>query len=166
MGRRRRHSPALIGSGDEPAACLYSLADPPNPKELAKLPPPDEAVALEYATKVDIAGNVAVVGARDDTEAEDRAGAVYLYDISDPSNPSYLAKLMASDAARFDKLGTSVACTEGLVLGGAPGWQHGDTWRGAGYVFLVPEPTTLRLLGPGGLAILQRGCYGPMHPRR
>ena len=85
-------------------------------EQIAKLLADDGAVDDEFGKSVAISGATAVVGTIwDDNENGEDAGAAYLFDVTDPSDPVQIAKLLADDGAEADRFGFSVA------ISGAPG---------------------------------------------
>lgn len=94
----------------------------------------------EFGYAVDIEGNMLVIGAPDDDDASDIAGAAYVFEYLSPARgiaPSWheQVKLLASDAGVEDEFGSSVGVANGVVLVG----KHWDdalgTDAGSAYVF-------------------------------
>jgi hypothetical protein len=78
-----------------------------------------------FGRSVAVAGDYIVVGADGDDEAEEDAGAAYLYRY-DGARWSSKAKFLRSDADSRDNLGLSVAVSGDVVLvGGESGWDRG-----------------------------------------
>jgi len=99
-------------------------------------------------------GNLLVMGTR--------GGTMYVLDISDPNNPVLVDTITHSGSyvrdVAFDAAGNIYAVSsssETLRIYEPGGWY--DTILGSDGTFVVvPEPTTLTLLGLGGLALLLR----------
>ncbi len=85
-----------------------------------------------FGASVDIAGNVAVVGAPGDDDKGLNAGALYVYEYAEVGGWGFVDKLTGDDTDGLDRLGESVACTNDVIVGGAP---NKALSRGAAYVF-------------------------------
>lgn len=122
------------------AAYLYDVSDPANPVELAKL----FATAADqndyFGFSVAVSGDLAAVGAMFDDDLGLDSGAVYIYDISNPSSPVMSKKLLASDGKDSDDFGWSVALEGNTLLVGSR--TDDDIFPGAGsaYLFDVTDP--------------------------
>ena len=79
--------------------------------EVKKLVSSDAALGDAFGWDVAVSGNTAIVGARQEGEAGEEAGAVYIFqqDNGGADNWGELAKLTASDAGAFDRFGYSVS---------------------------------------------------------
>jgi hypothetical protein len=103
--------------------------------QIARLTAADAAAADEFGVRVDLSGDLAVVGSwhRDDNTAD--AGATYLFERSGPAAWEQVVTFTASDGQRLDELGCAVAVEGDTVLAGA--WRHGGAFEmaGAAYVF-------------------------------
>jgi outer membrane protein assembly factor BamB len=100
----------------------------------------DAELSGQYGSAVAIDGHLAVVGAPRNSAAGSSAGAAYILDVSDPSNPVELFRLEAADAAPSDQFGTSVAISGTTVVIGAPG-RTVDGLQGAGVAFVFDALT-------------------------
>ncbi len=107
------------------------LAQTPLRTEDAKLIPSDGAESDSFGSSVAIDGNVAVIGSHGDDDGGTNTGAAYVFRF-DGVSWNEEAKLVASDPADSDALGSSVSIRGDLVLAGAPGSSNG---KGAAYVF-------------------------------
>ncbi len=108
--------------------------------ELGKFFALDGEALDQFGFSVDLDADLAIVGARWETERGHRAGAAYLFDISDPENPVQTAKLLGSDLEADDMFGFSVAIDGGLAIVGAIfDDDHGHD-SGAAYVFDITDP--------------------------
>ncbi len=98
------------------SAYLFDISDAAKPTQIAQLLPDDGApFGVRFGMSVAISGAIAVVGTEADDDNGSWSGSAYLFDISDPANPTQIAKLLANDGAAEDFFGWSVA------ISGAPG---------------------------------------------
>jgi len=111
--------------------------------QLAKLTASDAAAEDQFGYGVGISGNIAIVGAYyDDNEAGINSGSVYLFDVSNPSNPVEITKLTASDAAAGDMFGyRRVEISGNTVIVGAFGNDDAGDQSGSVYLFDVRDPS-------------------------
>ncbi|MCK4871317.1 MAG: FG-GAP repeat protein [Phycisphaerales bacterium] len=109
--------------------------------QLAKLLASDGAEGDYFGCSVAISGTTAIVGADGDDDNGHFSGSAYLLDISDPANPTQIAKLLASDGAAVDEFGFSVAISGTIAIVGAygDGDDGGGDDFGSAYLF---DPTT------------------------
>jgi len=91
----------------------------------------DAAAYDRYGRSVSISGDTAVVGAADDDDGGDRSGSAYIVQF-DGNQWIEKQKLTASDAARDDRFGYSVAISGNTAIVGAYRDKNG---RGSAYVF-------------------------------
>ena len=87
-----------------------------------------------FGLSVAVSGDRVVVGAPLDDDLGNDAGAAYVYHF-DGRNWNEEAKLVASDAARFDQLGFSVAISDDRVAVGAHLDDDAGSGSGAAYIF-------------------------------
>jgi len=99
---------------------------------IAKLLPDDGDAGDNFGVSVAIEDTTVVVGSYGDQDAGFGTGAVYLFD---SSTGSQIAKLTADDAAFGDRLGFSVAISNGLVIAGAHNDSANGSGSGSAYVF-------------------------------
>ena len=96
--------------------------------EQTKLTASDAALGKEFGYDVAISGDMAVVGARLDTEKGSNAGAAYIFRLSG-GRWTQVRKLIASDTKAGDVFGSSVAINVDIggttVVVGAPGDNGG-----------------------------------------
>ncbi|MEO7976623.1 hypothetical protein [Flavobacterium sp.] len=91
-----------------------------------------------YATSLDISGDLMIVGAfynsTDNNLSNylENAGAAYIYH-KDNGVWNFVQKIVASDRERRDNFGNSVSIFENTVIVGAV--EEGANWAGAAYVF-------------------------------
>lgn len=127
---------------------LFDVADPGNPVQVAKFTSSDAQAFDQFGHAMDIDGDTLIVGTpnTDSDEFGTSSGSVYLFDISDPSNPDeFLAILPGEDAA--DYFGNSVALQGTTALIGAIGVPEGT---GMGRAFVYDIATGQRLLSLAG----------------
>jgi hypothetical protein len=109
---------------------------------LGTLFPSDPEVGKKFGASVAIEGDLIAVGSpADDTQTNFDVGAIYIYEkpIHGWGTMSQTAKLRPSPAGNFSKLGTSVAISGDVVVGGAPGAVFNQAGH-AGAVFLYEKP--------------------------
>lgn len=103
--------------------------------ELSKLVAFDAAGGDEFGRSVSLSGNVAIVGAPENDNAQGNdAGAAYIYGLQNLGCVDEV-RLTASDGAGSDEFGTSVGISGNLVVIGAPGHNAAGSNAGAAYVF-------------------------------
>lgn len=103
--------------------------------QMAKLVASDGARADEFGTAVAMDGDTIVVGARGDDDRGLSSGSAYVF-VCDGTNWVEQQKLTASDTARSDVFGSSVAIRGDSVVVGAPGHSERGSEAGAIYVFV------------------------------
>ncbi len=80
------------------------LFDTATGRQITKLLPDDGAEGDHFGESVAIGGTTAIVGALfGDNDNGDNSGSAYLFDISDPANPTQIAKLLPDDGAASDE---------------------------------------------------------------
>ena len=122
------------------AAYLYDVSDPASPVELAKLFAAEGDQNDYFGYSVSIAGNLVAVGAMFDDDLGLDAGAVYIYDITDPANPTLATKLLASDGEPTDDFGWSVALEGATLLVGARTDDDIHPGGGSAYFYNLDDP--------------------------
>ncbi len=139
---------ALVGAPREStnasnagAAYLFDLSDPDNPVELSKLIPPIGDANDFFGDDVALSGELALVSAFFDDDMGLDAGAVWVFDLSDPANPTIASKIVNPDGGSGDRFGWRVALdgrtaivTE--VIGDLPANDTGNA-----YVYDLTDPT-------------------------
>jgi len=108
--------------------------------ELGKFIADDGEAVDQFGFSVDLDGDMAIVGARWESELGHRAGAAYLFDITDPANPVQTAKLLGSEVEADDMFGFSVAIDGDLAIVGAIFDDDFVLDSGAAYVFDITDP--------------------------
>ena len=126
--------------------------------ETAKLTADDGAASDWFGFSVSIDGDYALAGAWGDDDNGDGSGSVYLFEMPAGgwADMTQTAKLTADDGAASDYFGYSVSIDSNYTVVGAQWDDDNGSASGSAYVFAVPEPGTLWLLGLGGLALLRR----------
>ena len=127
-------SPRLGGPG---AVYVFDVSDPTLPVELAKFIPDDSTVWAEFGWSGAMRGNLALIGSIDDDTLGSNAGAAYLLDLSDPTNPVQLAKLLDVDGGPGELFGESVALSDDRALVGA---RYANEGAGSASLFDVSDP--------------------------
>lgn len=140
---------ALIGAPREStnatnagAAYLFDISNPDNPVQLSKLIPPVGDTNDFFGDDVDLSGDLAIVSAFFDDDMGLDAGAVWVFDISDPANPLIVSKIVNPDGGSGDRFGwrlalegTTAVITE--VIGDEP---ERDT--GSAYIYDLSDPAS------------------------
>ena len=105
--------------------------------EITKLTASDNGFQASFGSSVAIDGDVAVVGARYDSEAAEDAGAAYVFYRDQGGTDAWgeVAKLIASDAQALDNFGSPVAIDGDVIIAGADAENAGGSDAGAAYVF-------------------------------
>ena len=88
--------------------------------QLFKLLPDDGAAFDQFGFSVAVNGATAIVGGPGDDDNGTDSGSAYLFDISDPANPTQIAKLLPDDGEASDWFGVSVAISPdgiGAIVG-------------------------------------------------
>ncbi|MCH8261105.1 MAG: FG-GAP repeat protein [Planctomycetes bacterium] len=133
---------AIVGAyGDDDngtfsgSAYLFDISDPANPTQIAKLLPDDGAAVALFGFSVAISGATAIVGAPGDDDNGNDSGSAYLFDISDPANPTQLLKLLPDDGAAEDHFGVRVAINGATAIVGVTGDDVSGSASGSAYLF-------------------------------
>jgi uncharacterized repeat protein (TIGR01451 family) len=105
--------------------------------EQQKLVASDAALGDQFGSSVSISGDTIVVGTPDDSVAgQNAAGSAYVF-VRSGTTWTQQQKLVASDGAASDALGTSVSVFGDTAVAGAPGADTGaGVDAGAAYVFV------------------------------
>ncbi|MHC5004943.1 MAG: FG-GAP repeat protein, partial [Planctomycetota bacterium] len=113
------------------------------PCEAAKILPIEGGST--FGGDVAMHGTLAFIGALNDDEHGQAAGAAFLFDVSDPANPIELAKLTAFNTDAFDQFGAGLGLTTDTAVVGRGGADPAEA-----YVFDVSDPAN-----PVEVAMLQ-----------
>jgi hypothetical protein len=117
------------------AVYVFDVSDPANPKQIAKLLPSDGAFGDGFGASVAISGRTVIVGALGGVNGEIPNSAAYHFDISDPANPTQIAKLLPDDFAEDHFFGYSVAISGASAIVGAPQDRNSGMISGSAYLF-------------------------------
>ena len=110
------------------------LFDTATGRQITKLVPDDGAAGDNFGSSVAISGATAIVGAGGDDDNGMGSGSAYLFDISDPANPTQLFKLLPNDGAAHDFF-SSVAISGAIAIIGAEGDDDNGSNSGSAYLF-------------------------------
>ncbi len=142
---------AIVGAlGDDDngtnsgSAYLFDTSDPANPTQIAKLLPSDGAENNWFGCSVAISDTIAIIGALVDDDNGAQSGSAYLFDTSDPTNPTQIAKLLPSDGAEGDHFGWSVAISGATAIVGSPN-DDGDNGTDSGSAYFFDTTTGQQL---------------------
>ncbi len=87
-------------------------------------------------------GDFAIIAANGEDDREFQE-SIYVFDVSDVSNPNQILEYRASDGVGVDELGAAMASDGShLVVGAHFDWSNGRV-RGATYVFSLPDSSCL-----------------------
>lgn len=112
--------------------------NPPIFAERTKITADDASAFASFGYSVDSSGNTAVVGARNDSQNGQTAGAAYLIDLE---TGTQILELIATDNASGDRFGNSVAIDSGRVLVGAEGDDTDENGNSSGSAYLFDAAT-------------------------
>jgi hypothetical protein len=117
--------------------------------EQQKLTASDPAAGDDFGFSISVSGDMAVVGADEDSDGWSDSGSAYVFTRSG-GVWTQQAKLTASDAAERDHFGYSVAIDTGRVIVGSPYKDDPETNSGAAYVFEVGHTVVFETDGTPG----------------
>lgn len=123
------------GGSDAGAAYVFHRAGGTTWDSGVKLLSPDIAAYDFFGCSVAISGDYAIVGASDEDEGGNGAGAAYIFKRTDTNTWDGGAKILAPDAEGSDNFGRSVAIDGSYAIVGAEGEDQGGSGAGAAYVF-------------------------------
>jgi hypothetical protein len=133
---------------------VFDVSIPSFPLELTKMLPSDGGAYDRFGHAMAISGTIAVVGTP--FGGTNGSGVAYVFDLSIPSAPVQLAKLLASDGSASDWFGADVAIQGTTVIVGATGDDDNGKNAGAAYIFDISDPTApveSKLLASDGTTI-------------
>lgn len=121
------------------AAAIYDIT---TGTRLARLLPSDGGPGDEFGFAVAIDGTIAVVSSVWNTGSMSglNSGAVYVFDVSDPTSPIESAKIVASDSAVLGQFGHSLAIQGRTAIVGAPWHDDNGSDSGAAYLYDLTNP--------------------------
>lgn len=147
---------AVIGAGlDSPngqlsgSAYLFDLA---TGQQRAKIAPRDGAENDRFGEAVRVSGNLAVVGAFNKAGGPG-IGAAYVFDAVTGAE---LAKVLPNTGAGPMRFGNSIGLDGNRLVVGAYQDNVNGTDSGAVYLFAIPEPSSLLMLGTTALGLLRK----------
>ncbi len=130
---------ALVGALDDDDHGFSSgsayLFDATTGQQVAKLVPDDGGQGFHFGASVAIGSALAIIGASEDDDNGEAAGAAYLFDVTDPSNPVQVAKLLANDGAAGETFGVSLAIRVETAIIGANRDDDNGNESGSAYLF-------------------------------
>ncbi len=128
---------AIVGAHLHNGNGTYSgsayLFDTTTGLQIATLVPVGGVAVHQFGGSVAISNATAIVGASSDDNGDD-SGSAYLFDISDPANPTQLFKLLPNDGAAEDFFGP-VAISGTTAIVGARGDDDNGNNSGSAYLF-------------------------------
>ncbi len=144
---------AIVGAfsddGHRPDFGSAYLFDPFTGVQLAKLVASDGTSEDQFGGSVAISGSIAIIGAPQDDDIDIAAGSAYLFDVSDPTNPVELFKLLPSDGASGDEFGISVAISGTTAIVGSHWDDDSGSRSGSAYLFDATTGQQTAKLVPG-----------------
>ncbi|MFK7849108.1 MAG: leucine-rich repeat domain-containing protein [Rhodothermales bacterium] len=118
-----------------------------------KLIPSDAQAGDSFGWSVDLSEDRAVIGARDDDDSAENAGAAYVYEF-DGSQWIQITKIYAGDARQDDSFGEVVAIHDDQIIVGARDVDTNGEEAGAAYIFELQNDAswqqTAKLLASDG----------------
>lgn len=111
--------------------------------QLYKLTASDAGEYYYFGRSVAIDGNIAIVGADGDDHGGSSSGSAYLFDVT---TGAQVCKLIASDAAEYDRFGNSVAIDGDMAIIGACDDISSGISSGSAYLFDIRTGTQLAKL--------------------
>jgi len=126
------------------------LFDVTTGNELFKLIATDDRLLDRFGASVAISGNTAIVGAALNDDAGSASGSAYVFDTT---TGNQLLKLTASDAAKGDDFGFSVAISGNTAIVGAALDDDTGLHSGSTYFFDVTTGNELFKLTPSDAAV-------------
>lgn len=131
---------AIVGSlGDEPGGSVYVYRQSPlngDWTQVQKIVPPDTAQGDSFGSSVDADGRYLAIGARMDSDAQNDAGSVYMYEYEESLRQwVYLSEFRASDPVAHTWFGEQLAISGDYVVVGLPRDDTSGLDAGAAYIF-------------------------------
>jgi hypothetical protein len=138
---------------DAGAVYVFDISVPTAPALASKIVNPSGSSGDRFGWRLALEGTTAVISEVIGDAAEPSAGAAFVYDLSDPSNPVRTDTLVASDAEFLDFLGDAVAIAGNAVLLGAELRNDPVPFKGAVYVYrdVLAGPCPGDATGDGGV---------------
>lgn len=114
---------------------LYDLTNPSKPVKLAKFSASDTGNDDVFGYSVAIEGELLLVGSPKSLDSPSGPGSAYLFDISDPTHPVEIQKIIPSGGAGARDFGVSVDLQGSTAVIGS--WR--DEGTGAMYLYNIAE---------------------------
>ena len=149
-----RHLTLLLAAAAAVLSIASAYADLGD--QLAKLLPDDGAAEDLFGHSVAISGATAIVGAPYDDDNGIDSGSAYLFEISDPANPTQLLKLLPDDGATHHDFGVSVAISGATAIVGADRDDDNGNASGSAYLFDTASGQQIAKLLPNDGAMNDR----------
>jgi hypothetical protein len=127
-------SPYTLGSGGSKGTAYILKRENMDWVEEAFIRPNNLVLNDNFGNSVSISGNYAIIGAYADGASGYAAGAAYIFH-REGAEWAEQAKLIASDAAPYDKFGSSVSISGDYVIVGTPSTTDRGTYTGSVYIF-------------------------------
>ena len=125
---------------------------------LAKLLPSDGSGDDRFGYSVGISGTTAIVGAFWDDDNGSNSGSAYIFDVSDPTAPVEIAKLLPADGEPGNVFGYSVAISGNIAIVGAEADNDRGPYSGSAYLYNANTGAQLfKLLPADGVAHMHFG---------
>jgi hypothetical protein len=125
---------AYIGEGVQSGAAYIFKYDGSTWTKQAKLVAADTVHNDHFGWSVSISGDIAIIGARYDSDAGSASGSAYIFKY-DGTNWTEQAKLVASDAEQGDVFGSSVGVDGNVAIVGAYLDDDAGGGSGSAYIF-------------------------------
>ncbi|MHC5005408.1 MAG: hypothetical protein ACYTJ0_20085, partial [Planctomycetota bacterium] len=109
-------------------------------EQLAKIVPEDGGEGHRFGRKLAMSGTTALVSAPRDSPLGLESGSVYVYDLSAPSSPVELVKIVPGDGDAGDQFGSGLKMEGHIAVIGAPLDDDNGEWSGSAYVFDLSDP--------------------------
>lgn len=103
--------------------------------QIAKVLAADGVAGDEFGVSVAIDGSTAIVGSLPYNFGDVATRSAYLFDVSDPANPTQIAKLLPDDGEEFDLFGRDVAISGAVAIVGARRDDDNGEGSGSAYIF-------------------------------
>lgn len=132
---------ALLASA--PAAAQCGLLN-----DYLEIIPGNASNRAHFGSAIAIDRDIVLIAAETDAERGERAGAVFVFDISDPASPVQKRKLVADDGDERDYFGCSVALRGNLAVIGAKWDEPNGEASGSAYLFDIFTGQQIRKLLP------------------
>ncbi len=138
---------AAVGAPDERELAIQAgatyLFETRTGTRLSKLTASDGAARDHFGSSVGLGDGFVLVGAPLDDDFGEDTGSVYVFDVSDPTNPLEISKFNADDPTASALFGIAIAIRDRVAIIGSSGLSGS---RGSAYLFDVSDPSSPRQL--------------------